>query len=112
MRTVDLLRLVAALATVAATVLMASRRRLVRRFETGHAFDEHHALALAPPPAIDAWWQSRLERAGVLRHRADGHCWLDRDAWHRYRAVRRTRALVIVVVLLLALGIFMISGVR
>lgn len=107
MRTVDLLRLAAALLSVAAAVLMASRRRLVRRFERGHAFDEPDAIALVPPPAaLDAWWQSRLERAGVLRHREDGRRWIDRDAWHRYRAARRTRATLTVTVLLIALGAF------
>ena len=85
-----------------AVVLMATRRRLIRKLQTAQAHDERSAVTLPASRRLEAWWQSRLKAAGVLGLTADGRWWLDRPAWQRYQAARRARGLTILACGLLA----------
>ena len=97
MRAVDVLRPFGPLLMTGAVILLASRRRVVRHFESGRAFDATSAIeSPASRMPLIAWWGSRLERAGVLRRAPDGRRWLDQSAWRRYRLIRKRRALVVV----------------
>ena len=97
MRLVDFLRSLAPLLMAPGIILLASRKRVVRHFESGRAFDATSAIA---PPAsrfpLIRWWVGRFERAGVLHRTSDDRRWLDQDAWRHYHNVRRRRALILV----------------
>jgi len=89
--------------------LAASRRRLVRSFLRVNATSE--ADAITPATRLGgAFWIRRLRRAGVLHVAPSGALWLDSRAWAAYRGIRRTRALVAVMVALVALLLVMRSA--
>ena len=93
-RLVDLLRAVGPLLAVLAVVLLRARRRIVQPFQDAAAFTHAEAISLPESSGrMSAWWQARLSASGVLHATANNRHWFDRDAWERYRASRRRRAL-------------------
>jgi hypothetical protein len=83
--------------------LLLTRRRLVRPLHTSAAFDAGTARVLSLRSPLSRWWHGRLIRAGVIRTTPTGASWLDREAWARYRAVRRRRVAIVLVVLIVGL---------
>jgi len=86
-------------------LLLATRRRLVRKLQRAQAYDDASAVVLAGWFPLQRWWQSRLEAEGVLKTVHGGRYWLDRLAWQHYRAIRRRRALTVFVCLMLGAAI-------
>ena len=86
-----------------AMALLLTRRRLVRPLHTAAAFDAGTARVLSLRSPLARWWHDRMVRAGVIRTTPTGASWLDREAWARYRAVRRRRVAVVLVVLIVGL---------
>jgi len=106
----SLLQVVAPLITAAMLALVATRRRLIRRFIEAGAVSANQALAPPDDLRLARFWQPRLRRAGVLHTTPAGREWLDEAAWARYRDARRRRALAVVVVLLVALLVWFTAG--
>jgi hypothetical protein len=91
---------------VLAAAMLATRRRVVRRFEQAAAFDA--ATSIDPLQSRFfgvVWWRRRLTGLGVVRTTPDGREWLDLKEWARYRQIRRKRALLLGGSGLLALAI-------
>ena len=80
-----------------AILLLATRRRLVRKLQRAQAYDHLSAVALTGSFPWQRWWQSRLKAVGVLKVAHGGRYWLDRSAWQHYRAIRRRRGLAMLV---------------
>ena len=93
-------------------LLLATRRRLVRKLQRAQAYDDASAVVLAGRFPLQRWWQSRLEAEGVLKTVHGGRYWLDRSAWQRYRAVRRRRGLTIVACAALAVAVVLVLRLR
>jgi len=97
---------------LAGVLLVATRRRLVRKLQKAQAYDDRSAVALPASFPLQAWWQSRLKVAGVLKVTGSGRCWLDRAAWQQYRAVRRRRGLTIVACAALGVAVVLVLRLR
>ncbi len=104
------MRVLAPLLPLVAAVLAGTRRHLVRRFQREGAFEEARSLALPPMTPVHRWWLRRLAGAGVIRPGPRETWWLDREAWGRYRSVRRRRALVVVLALIVMVAVLWFSG--
>jgi hypothetical protein len=89
-------------------LVLATRRHLVRKLQRAQAYDDLSAVALTGWFPWQRWWQSRLEAVGVLKVAHGGRYWLDRSAWQHYRAIRRRRALTIVVGMALGAAIMFV----
>lgn len=95
-----LLRALLPLFNVAALVLVARRRRLLRTLRAAGADAPDRAIPLGES-GLSAWWLKRLTAAGVVRQTPAGLYWLDAAAYKGYRRVRIVR---VAVVLALASG--------
>jgi len=104
-RVVDVVQAVALLLGIAAGVLVATRRRIIRRLTDASALDESSAVPLPSSGPVSGFWVRRLLDAGVVRRLPDGRAWLDAPAWSEYRRVRRRRALALVATLLAAAAV-------
>jgi hypothetical protein len=109
MRTVDVVRVLAPLLMIGTSVLLASRRRVVRTFDRANADAPERAVAPASRRPMDGWWLRRLERAGVLVPAAAGAYWLRRQVWADYRAARRRRGLAIAAALVALGSLFLLA---
>ena len=109
MRTVDAARLLAPIAMIGVSVLLASRRRVVRTFERANADAPERAIAAGPPRRMDGWWLRRLERAGVLAAAPGGTYWIRWQAWADYGAARRRRGIALAAAVI-ALGALYLLG--
>ena len=101
----SLLRVLLPLFNVAALVLVAGRRRLLRRLRSVKADAPDRAIPLEES-GLSAWWLKRLAGAGVVRQTPSGNYWLDAAAYGSYR---RTRIIRVAVVLGLALIVWFVS---
>lgn len=95
MRTVDFMRVLAPIAMIGVSVVLASRRRVIRTFERAAADAPDRATSPGRLRPMDAWWLRRLERAGVLAATPGEAYWIRRQAWADYRAARRRRGIAI-----------------
>lgn len=100
-----LLRLLLPLFNVAALVLVARRRRLLRTLRAVQADAPDRAIALEES-GLSGWWLKRLTSAGVFRQTPAGLYWLDTAAYSSYRRVRIIR---VAVVLGLAFAAWLVS---
>ncbi len=98
------LRALLPLFNVAALVLVAKRRRLLRTLRAATAETVDRAIPLTES-GLSAWWLKRLTTAGVLQRTPEGLYWLDRKAYGRYRQGRLMR---VAVVLILAAGLWVV----
>lgn len=108
MRNVDLLSMVSPLLMAVAVGLLATRKRLVRRFERAAASSPETAIRLEGRSPVSRWWLARLTRAGVLRVTGGGLRWIDVEAWQAYRAVRRRRGLTVAATLLVLVALYFV----
>ena len=95
------LRALLPLFNVAALVLVAKRRRLLRAVRAVPADTPDRAIPL-PESGLSAWWLKRLTAAGVFQRTPEGLYWLDRKAYGRYREVRLIRVAVVLVLAIVA----------
>ena len=95
----DIVSLAAGLLFGLAIWLVLSEKRIVRRLTSFGAFDRETAapLSIETPAARFRLW--RLLRFGAVVD-TGGRYYLDRDAYRRYRDVRRKRVLAVMLVLL------------
>jgi hypothetical protein len=103
MRLVEILRGLSPVFLALLVPILVSRRRLIRSFERAAATSPEAAITPSLGSPIRRWWLKRLAREGVLRSTSDGTHWLERGAWSTYRSVRRRRALVVFIVILLSM---------
>jgi hypothetical protein len=96
----SLLRVLLPLFNVAALVLVARRRRLLRRLRAAKADAADRAIPLEES-GLSAWWLKRLTAAGVVRQTTSGQYWLDAAAYSSYRRERMIRVTVVLGVALL-----------
>ncbi len=85
-----LLRALLPLFNIAALVLVARRRRLVRTLRAADADASDRAVAL-DDSGLSTWWLRRLIAVGVVRQTPTGLYWLDAEAYKGYRRVRIVR---------------------
>ena len=109
MRLVDAIGSLAPVLALAGFGLLVTRRRLVRRFQSAQATRAEVAIRIADRNPLARWWLGRLHRAGVLKTAAADMYWLDPEAWRRYRAARRRRALIVFGTALLLVLLVMLS---
>lgn len=109
MRMVDAARVLAPILMIGVSVLLASRRWVVRTLERAGADAPERAVAPAARRPMDRWWLRRLERAGVLVPAAAGAYWLQRQAWADYRAARRRRGLAVASAIVALGALFLLS---
>ena len=99
---------------VVAIVLLASRRRFVRRLRDAGAVDAATAQTVAAG-RLAGFWRRRLSADGVLRTADGERFWLDADAWAAHQRARRRRGLTIAAalaatILMTALAIKVLIG--
>jgi hypothetical protein len=102
----DILQLLALVLGAAATALVATDRRLVRTLWRAGADRPQNAKPLTVRSPLTRLRFHRLCDAGVIVQVSDGWCYLDTDAFARYRRTRRQRAFVVLAVMLPAIGVF------
>ena len=102
----DILRLLTLVIAAAATALLATDRRLIHTLRNSGADRPQSAKPLTVRSPLARLRFRRLCNAGVIVQVSDGWCYLDSDAFAKYRRTRRGRALVILAVLLPAIGVF------
>ena len=98
------LRALLPLFNVAALVLVARRRRLLRTLRAVNADEPDRAIRLEES-GLSGWWLERLTAAGVFRQTPSGLYWLDSAAYSSYR---RARIIRVAVVLGLALTVWFV----
>jgi hypothetical protein len=94
------LRALLPLFNVAALVLVARRRRLLRTLRAVNADAPDRAIPLEES-GLSGWWLKRLTAAGVFKRTPSGLYWLDNSVYSSYR---RARIIRVAVVLGLAFG--------
>jgi hypothetical protein len=97
-----LLRSLLPLFNVAALVLVAKRRRMLRTFRAAGADTDSRAIAM-DSNGLAGWWLRRLAGGGVLKRTTGGLYWLDKQEYSRYRRVRFVRVGVVLAIGVIAM---------
>ena len=97
-----LLRSLLPLFNVAALILVATRRRLLRTLRNSGADSEGRAIAMESH-GLKGWWLRRLAGDEVVKSTASGLYWLDQQEYSRYRRVRLMRAGVVLAIVVIAM---------
>ena len=107
----DVLRAVGPFAGLAAGVLLATRRRVVREFQSRRAVTPAAGITFQPSSTLQRFWVRKFLRTGELK-RTDERYWLDEQVWAKYRLRRMTCALTIAVIALAILAIVAVVNFR
>ena len=107
----DVLRTVGPFAGLIAAVLLATRRRVVRQFQSRRAVTPAAAITFQPSSALRRFWVRKLLRSGELK-RTDERYWLDEEVWAKHRRRRMTSALTIAAIALAILAIVALGNFR
>jgi hypothetical protein len=86
-------------------------RRMVRQLVAAGAVSAHRALAIAGDGRLERFVRSRLERAGAIAHSGGGRYYVVEHAYGAFRRRRRTRAWLVLAIMLVAVGVLLARGV-
>lgn len=88
-----------------------AEHRVIRRLRHSGATSPDAAADVESSRLIDGRALARLVAARVILEPSVGRYWLDEDAYHRFRAARRMRALYVGGFALLVLIVLLVLGV-
>jgi hypothetical protein len=100
----ELLQILAALLSAAASFIAAAEVRLVKRLRAGQATDPDHAVGLGGLRPLGRWRLSRLRSAGAVQAIGPDAFYLDEARYGAMRHRRRVRAVTLVAIAV-ALGL-------
>ena len=102
----EILRIVATLGWLAAVVMIAAERRIVRTLQRADATSPDRATSLARWSPVIRLRLARLMHSGAVVSSSADRYYLDPAGFARYRRRRRRRALTVLAVLLPLMGAF------
>jgi hypothetical protein len=104
------LQFVAFVPLVLAAAIRRSERRAITRLEEAGANTAERAILLETRGPLSSFTHHRLERAGVLKAAGNDRYYLNGAAYEAFRTRRRTRALVVVTLLLIGIAMLYFRG--
>jgi hypothetical protein len=106
-----LLRSVALLAPLLGAAIRRADSRIQNELRDAEATSPDRATTLSLRSPIARWRLGRLTREGVVHALDAGRYYWDENAWGEFRRARRRRALAVIAVLVLAVGVLWWQGI-